>query len=100
MVAPDPAALPASRVLELLKLRQHPAVRMIARDVWPSFSGVDEVVSLTLPPDGEGWRVEGEVLPDQFGVRPESFAEALAGDRALALVARVQATDGASLRWA
>ena len=100
MVAPDPAALPAARVLELLTQRQHPGVRMIARDVWPSFSGVDEVVSLILRPDGEGWRVEGEVLPDQFGVRPESFAEALADDRALALVSRVQATDGASLRWA
>lgn len=100
MVRPDPAALPASQVLELLRQRQYPAVRMIARDVWPSFSGVDEVVSLNLRPDGAGWTVDGEVLPDQFGVRPESFREHLDDDRALALVARVQATEGASLRWA
>lgn len=86
-------------MLELLTQLQHPAVRMITRDVWPSFSGVDEVVSLILRPDGAGWQVEGEVLPDQFGVRPERFTDHLDHDRALALVARVLSTDGASLRW-
>jgi hypothetical protein len=72
---------------------------MIARDVWPSFSGVAEVVCVTLSPEASGWLADGQVLPDQFGVRPESFTEHLDDDRAGGLIERVLATSGASLAW-
>ncbi len=99
MIDGDPAVLPAARVLELLRSGAHPAVRMIARDVWPSFSGVAEVVCVTLSPEASGWLADGQVLPDQFGVRPESFTEHLDDDRAGGLIERVLATSGASLAW-
>ena len=78
---------------------RRPSLHVVARDVWPSFSGTDEVVALLITRHAAGWRVTGEVLPDQFGVRAERFEAALDDAEAGALLRRVLDSDRPSLRW-
>lgn len=95
----DPAALAPERVLMLLAAGRRPSLQAVARDVWPSFSGVDEVVALCLTRHGSGWQVSGEVLPDQFGVRAERFEAVLGDAEAGDLLRRVLDSERPSLRW-
>lgn len=95
----DPAALAPERVLMLLAAGRRPSLHVVARDVWAAFSGTDEVVALVVTRRGSGWRVIGEVLPDQFGVRAERFEATLDDAEAGALLRRVLDSDRPSLRW-
>lgn len=95
----DPAALAPERTLMLLAAARRPSLQVVARDVWPSFSGTDEVVALAITRRGSTWHVAGEVLPDQFGVRPERFDAPLDDAEVAALLRRVLASDRPSLRW-
>jgi hypothetical protein len=95
----DPAALAPERMQMLLAAGRRASLHIVARDVWPSFSGTDEVVALVVTRRGAAWQVTGEVLPDQFGVRAERF-EADLDDAGLGgLLRRVLDSERPSLRW-
>jgi hypothetical protein len=95
----DPALLDAAGIVAVLRSGERAALRLVARDVWPSFSGAPEVVELYLRCEPEGWRVTGAVLVDGFGIRPEELDARVTPPEAHALLARVLASEQPFLAW-